>query len=49
MILDPLDIPDELLKTQEQGKLVVFAGAGIANKVGSGRSTRYRLKRSAES
>ncbi len=30
MILDQLDIPDELLEAQEQGKLVVFAGAGVS-------------------
>ncbi len=30
MILDPLDIPDELLEAQEQGRLVVFAGAGVS-------------------
>lgn len=30
MFLDPLDIPDALLEAQEQGKLVVFAGAGIS-------------------
>ncbi len=26
----PIDIPDELLDAQEQGKLVIFAGAGIS-------------------
>jgi hypothetical protein len=30
MILDPLDIPDELLEAQEQGRLVVFAGSGVS-------------------
>jgi hypothetical protein len=30
MIFDPLDIPDELLEAQEQGRLVVFAGAGVS-------------------
>ena len=30
MILEPLDIPDELLEAQEQGRLVVFAGAGVS-------------------
>jgi hypothetical protein len=30
MILDPLDIPDELLEAQERGRLVVFAGAGVS-------------------
>src|SRR5688572_2498619 len=30
MFLDPLDIPDALLEAQEQGKLVVFAGAGVS-------------------
>ena len=30
MILDPLDIPDKLLEAQEQGRLVVFAGAGVS-------------------
>jgi hypothetical protein len=30
MIFDPLDIPDELLQAQEQGRLVVFAGAGVS-------------------
>jgi hypothetical protein len=35
MILDPLEIPDELLEAQEQGRLVVFAGAGVCS---------YRIK-----
>lgn len=30
MILDPLDIPDELLEAQEQGELVVFVGSGLS-------------------
>ena len=30
MILDPLDIPEELLEAQEKGGLVVFAGAGVS-------------------
>ena len=30
MFFDPIDIPDELLEAQEQGKLVVFAGAGVS-------------------
>jgi len=30
MILDPLDIPDALLEAQEQGRLVVFVGAGVS-------------------
>lgn len=30
MILDPLDIPDDLLEAQEQRRLVVFAGAGVS-------------------
>src|SRR5438477_8361587 len=30
MFFDPLDIPDELLEAQEQGKLVIFAGAGVS-------------------
>ncbi len=30
MSFDPIDIPDELLEAQEQGKLVVFAGAGVS-------------------
>jgi NAD-dependent SIR2 family protein deacetylase len=30
MIFDPLDIPDELLEAQEQGRLLVFAGAGVS-------------------
>src|SRR4051812_30535823 len=30
MILDPLEIPDKLLEAQEQGDLVVFAGAGVS-------------------
>jgi len=30
MILEPLDIPDELLEAQEQGHLVVFAGVGVS-------------------
>lgn len=30
MILDPLEIPDDLLEAQEQGLLVVFVGAGVS-------------------
>src|SRR5437763_1005133 len=30
MFFDPLEIPDALLEAQEQGKLVVFAGAGTS-------------------
>ncbi len=30
MFLDPIDIPDELLEAQEQGRLVIFAGAGVS-------------------
>jgi len=30
MFFDPLEIPDELLIAQEQGKLVIFAGAGVS-------------------
>lgn len=30
MILDPLDIPDELLEAQERGVLVILAGAGVS-------------------
>ena len=30
MFFDPIDIPDELLEAQEQGRLVVFAGAGVS-------------------
>jgi hypothetical protein len=30
MFFDPLEIPDELLEAQEQGKLVVFVGAGVS-------------------
>jgi len=30
MFFHPIDIPDELLEAQEQGKLVVFAGAGVS-------------------
>jgi SIR2-like domain len=30
MFFDPIDIPDELLEAQEQGKLVIFAGAGVS-------------------
>ncbi len=30
MFFEPIEIPDELLEAQEQGKLVVFAGAGVS-------------------
>lgn len=30
MFFDPIDIPDELLEAQEQGRLVIFAGAGVS-------------------
>ena len=30
MFFDPIDIPDQLLEAQEQGKLAVFAGAGVS-------------------
>src|SRR5947208_11825481 len=30
MFFEPLDIPDELVEAQEQGKLVVFAVAGVS-------------------
>ena len=30
MFCDPLNIPDELFAAQEEGELVVFAGAGIS-------------------
>src|SRR4030095_8791797 len=30
MFFSPLEIPDALLEAQEQGKLVVFAGAGVS-------------------
>src|SRR6266568_3344748 len=30
MFFDPIEIPDELLEAQEQGRLVGFAGAGVA-------------------
>lgn len=30
MFFDPIDIPDELIEAQEQGKLVIFAGAGVS-------------------
>lgn len=30
MILDPIDVPDQLLEAQEEGRLVVFAGAGVS-------------------
>jgi hypothetical protein len=30
MFFDPIDIPDALLDAQEQGELVIFAGAGVS-------------------
>jgi hypothetical protein len=30
MFFDPIDIPDEVLEAQEQGRLVIFAGAGVS-------------------
>ncbi|MHB9007780.1 MAG: DUF4020 domain-containing protein [Limisphaerales bacterium] len=30
MFFDPIEIPDALLEAQEEGKLVVFAGAGVS-------------------
>lgn len=30
MYFSPIDIPDELLEAQEEGKLVIFAGAGVS-------------------
>src|SRR5262245_43716812 len=30
MFFDPIEFPDQLLEAQEQGKLVVFAGAGVS-------------------
>ena len=30
MYFEPIEIPDELLEAQEQGRLVIFAGAGVS-------------------
>jgi hypothetical protein len=30
MYFDPIEFPDELLEAQEQGRLVIFAGAGVS-------------------
>src|SRR3954471_17399830 len=30
MFCDPLELPDEVIAAQEQGRLVIFAGAGVS-------------------
>lgn len=43
MLFDTLDIPESLLSAQEEGKLVVFAGAGVSMGVPSGLPSFVRL------